>query len=148
MEFETERLRIRGWSGAHPASALRPVLTPAVLAHLPSSLQEPGPERWISARLSESEVLAVIAEDTLIGVVILAGQDPVHLGYLLAEAAWGKGYARELVRGLVSAMPKATLHAGVARDNPASARVLEKAGFNVLEADSEMAMYQLKRGPR
>jgi GNAT superfamily N-acetyltransferase len=57
----------------------------------------------------------------------------LHVGYLLREESWGKGYATELVTGLVSALAGSgplRLLGGVAKDNnPASARVLQKAGF-------------------
>lgn len=145
MEFESARLRVRRWSTAYPADPLRAVLTPAVLAPLPPSLQETDPETWIAERLAESDVFAVVAEGRLIGVMLLAPLDVPHLGYLLAEEAWGKGYATELVRGLARAMPGGGLRAGVARDNPASIRVLEKAGFTICEEGPERLMFELTR---
>lgn len=66
----------------------------------------------------------------------------VRLGYLFSETCWGRGLASELVGGFVhwcrasaAAHPRsrmATLTGGVARDNPASRRVLEKNGFCLL----------------
>ena len=57
----------------------------------------------------------------------------VRLGYLLAEDAWGQGYASELVEGFVrwcrQHPPIASIAGGVARDNVASVRVLTKNGF-------------------
>ena len=57
----------------------------------------------------------------------------VRLGYLLAEDAWGQGYASELVEAFVGWCrqhpPIASIVGGVARDNVASARVLTKSGF-------------------
>lgn len=146
MEFETERLRIRSWSTAYPAEPLRAILTPAVLSHLPTPLHHADPERWIAERLAESDVFAVTSDGALIGLVMLAQMDAVHVGYLLAEGAWGKGFASELLRGLVKALSANApmeLRAGVAKDNPASARVLEKAGFQIHEDTAEMVMYQL-----
>ena len=57
--------------------------------------------------------------------------DHIHLGYLLDEPAWGLGYASEILQGLAVQFAHQTvqLTAGVGHDNPASARVLEKAGF-------------------
>lgn len=146
MEFETKRLSIRPWSTDEPTDPLRAILTPPVLAHLPPPLQHADPERWIADRLDESEVYAVMTDGALIGLVMLAHFDAVHVGYLLAEDAWGQGFASELLHGLVKALSAKApldLRAGVAKDNPASARVLEKAGFKIYEEDAEMLQYQL-----
>jgi ribosomal-protein-alanine N-acetyltransferase len=145
-DYETERLGVRHW-GASLADAearaalerdLTPILTPRVLAHLPPSLQI-GPDsnlrQWVDDRAGESDVLTIRHRETgvLMGVLILAqpfdaGQ--VHIGYLLAETAWGAGYATELVKGLIAAVSEGTeLVGGVGMDNPASGRVLQKAGF-------------------
>ena len=76
-------------------------------------------------------------DEELIGLVILA-QDPdaalptVHLGYLFAKSVWGRGAASEVVTGLVQSLRASApvrLVGGVDPANPASARVLEKAGF-------------------
>lgn len=80
------------------------------------------------------------AEGALGGLLILAaspqesaGPRCLHLGYLLGEAYWGKGTASALLRGFTEALERSgtpvRLLGGVARDNPASARVLEKSGF-------------------
>lgn len=148
--FDTERLSVRHWQSvlsvpgtrAWLEGALAHILTPRVLDHLPPSLKlDPGHlGSWIDARANESDVLLVRLRDDgpLIGMVFLAvdpeGMDArnVHIGYLLAEDAWGKGYATELLVGLVGAMRRVagiTLLGGVGKGNPASARVLEKAGF-------------------
>lgn len=95
---------------------------------------------WVDARDAESDVYLVEWNNNakLIGLLILAG-DPkmeetqrIHLGYLLAETECGQGLATELVAGVVDAVSRdgpLMLLGGVAKDNPASARVLEKAGF-------------------
>ncbi|MDJ0821609.1 MAG: GNAT family N-acetyltransferase [Paracoccaceae bacterium] len=144
-DFETERLRVRDWTPRMQEAALRrglrDLLTPAVLAHLPPPLWPEADDdlsAWVAARQAESQVMLVLEREdgALLGLLILADPDrsgdvPVqHVGYLLGEAAWGQGYASELVRGLVDvAQGPLRLIGGVARDNPASARVLEKAGF-------------------
>jgi len=125
---------------------LAPLLTPEVLAPLPPSLALPsGPQphaNWLAERIAESTVQTVRARGTgtLVGLLIThgwaAGIEPpsVHLGYLFARASWGKGYATQLVQGLVQALSSSvpcTLIGGVDRDNPASARVLQKAGFDL-----------------
>lgn len=152
QDFDTARLSVNRWNLAKGGLCARveelsSILTPSVLAPLPASLQlGPGSdaiETWIADRLAESDMFAIRETDdgAMVGLLILAqfpGDAPnkpiLHLGYLLAEAAWGKGYATELIKGLVIAVSHAgpaTLLGGVAKDNPASSRVLIKAGFRV-----------------
>lgn len=55
-----------------------------------------------------------------------------ELGYLLGRAYWGRGYATEVVRALLDharSLGLRQLDAYSFVDNPASARVLEKAAF-------------------
>ena len=155
MSFKTERLVVQHWAEHLKNPALRkklaadlqPVLTSVVLRHLPDPLHISNAPHaihdWMSAREDESTVLTVrhAADHALLGLVILAdmpgdgGQTEVHLGYLLAETAWGIGYATEIISGLIGwykkEKPDVTLIGGVEKDNPASARVLEKCGFRV-----------------
>ncbi|MGP6089413.1 GNAT family N-acetyltransferase [Antarctobacter jejuensis] len=149
--FSTKRLRVTPWETSLDDPAARAtlenrlarMLTPSVLEHLPPDF---GPDdepqamaRWISVRRDRAKVSLVKQGHDLIGLLFLfrtEGTAPgdLHLGYLLAEEAWGKGYATELLQGLIAHLrPKApmTLCAGVAHGNPASSRVLLKAGFAV-----------------
>ena len=78
-----------------------------------------------------------------------ADEKRCHIGYLLAEPTWGKGYATELVTGLVEALRSEapmTLLGGVDTKNPASARVLEKAGFRLSAelSDDETSIFALE----
>ena len=124
--------------------SLAAILKPPVLAHLPPSFrlapEDGAVSAWITARDAESDVLTVRAKEDgrLIGLVLLAkGSDTedevVHVGYLLAERAWGQGAASEILEGIVSflrAFAPIRLVGGVDPDNPASARVLQKTGFS------------------
>ena len=155
--FKTDRLSVYDWRPAircratreHLEVSLRKLLTPPVLQHLPDPLQvREGPggmSDWIDARAGEGEVLIVEGkgDGQMVGLVILAA-DPhsaemptLHIGYLLGEAFWGRGLASELIGGLLSALRtkgRIRLLGGVDRSNPASSRVLQKAGF-VLDQD-------------
>lgn len=151
--FKTERMQINTWAeclnDAHQRqkliAELAAVLTPPVLRHLPEPLQlsdgQQAIDDWISARAAESDVMTIRdqANSDLLGLLILAEfSDPdavttVHLGYLFAETAWGKGCATELLSGLIDwyrarARPVQLL-GGVELGNAASARVLQKNGF-------------------
>ena len=153
--FVTERLQVASWKSALKEGAPRQklveelaiILTPDVLRYLPLPLHMPGGpqtiDRWISARDGESDVFTIRKHgpSALIGLLILAPfQEPdatrtVHLGYLFADHAWGKGFATELLHGLVAAQIEqggpAKLLAGVGKGNAASAMVLLKSGFRL-----------------
>lgn len=152
--FTTRRLRVVGWhslladadSRAALEQDLAHVLTPNVLAPLPERLHLPRGAgqiaAWVRAREAESDVFSVldIATGVLLGLLILAFEDEpktVHLGYMLADPVWGRGYATELIRGLLTVLPQGqgiTVLAGVGFDNPASSGVLFKCGFDVVAA--------------
>lgn len=59
-------------------------------------------------------------------------EDGVALGYWFAREHWGRGYATEAARGtlaLARTLGHRRIIAGHALDNPASGKVLRKAGF-------------------
>jgi RimJ/RimL family protein N-acetyltransferase len=59
----------------------------------------------------------------------------VELGYWIARACWGRGFATEACSALIEiarALGLPRLEAGHFTDNPASGRVLEKLGFKPL----------------
>lgn len=141
------------------------MLTPAVLRPLPPPLQldfaTPDIAGWVAELAAQGDVSTIRgrSDGALIGLLIAAaepgsetsrepGGGPIHIGYLLAEPAWGRGLATELLRGMVAAHGDQTFLAGVARDNPASVRVLEKAGFKPDQANaggSESLFFRLDR---
>ncbi|MCC5989409.1 MAG: GNAT family N-acetyltransferase [Pararhodobacter sp.] len=72
----------------------------------------------------------------LLGIISLKPLDrgQSQVGYWVAPAFWNTGLASEAVRLLVEANPHGnrTLFAEVFQDNPVSARVLTKAGFEYI----------------
>jgi len=83
---------------------------------------------------------AIANDDELIGAVGLQPQDDVHrhsaeIGYWVAEPYWGQGIATRAVRAMTAYTfantPLVRLYAMVFEWNPASARVLEKAGYKL-----------------
>lgn len=161
LGFQTRRLVAREWhSWQDDEWAARP-LTDVVCTVLSERVTEALPiewrgaysadraRRWVDERDRDGTTLLVVDRSSraAIGLVILgeeelsAGGVEIRLGYLLAEAAWGNGFATELVRGLVDRcreMGVASIVGGVERDNAPSRRVLEKNGF-VHDAGSEVA---------
>lgn len=152
--FATERLVVTGWhsalAGAQPQTDLAAVvagmLSDAVTRPLPPPWHGPysvtRAREWIAERDAEGTTLLASEKGsgTPLALLLLAesesddgGGAEVRLGYLVAEEAWGRGVATELVRGFVAwcreARPAATIAAGVDADNAPSARVLQKAGF-------------------
>jgi len=98
---------------------------------------------WLSEQMIESTLLVVSdnSTGTELGFVLLHQSDPAyqtwHLGYLIGEAYWGRGYATELVVGLVTHLKHVVnapmkLLAGVEAENIPSIKILEKGGFTRL----------------
>ncbi|CCQ74280.1 GNAT family N-acetyltransferase [Magnetospira sp. QH-2] len=151
--FDTPRLRVESWSTLVSEAASRalfveeltPLLTSKVLRHLPPSAQlaqtRDAVNQWIADRDDEVQMSTVRQRGSqkLLGLLFLAPMteddesNTLRIGYLFAENAWGNGYASELVAGLVAWLKPqgrpTKLIGGVAQENKASTRVLEKAGF-------------------
>lgn len=159
QQFETERLSVAHWAEtiAAPearqrfATQLPDLLTPDVIAHLPPffDLTDQNINQWIDARDAESDIYLIreIGADAIIGLMFLTPpfNNDIHLGYLFGQAAWGQGYASGLLAGLMLHVPKTgfRLLGGVGRENPASAHVLRKTGFQIVPelSDTETEMF-------
>ncbi len=150
-QFNTQRMTVTLWNSTYPVGKQTSVddellllLTPETLAFLPPSMQIDGTaenvREWVKAREAESSLLAVQDRQTgtLLGLLILtesleAEGIEIRLGYLFAQHQWGKGYATELLTGLLDWCLKQEksmrLVGGVENNNLASIRVLTKAGF-------------------
>jgi len=131
------------------------LLVPKVRRSLPPAWRGPyGHDRaraWIVERDAEGAVLMVteVAAKVPAGLVILGEEAAVdgpstvdvRVGYLLAPACWGRGLATELIGGLVAWCRRQgqirALTGGVARDNPASARVLTNNGFALIDTTAD-----------
>ncbi|MCS6758108.1 MAG: GNAT family N-acetyltransferase [Candidatus Devosia euplotis] len=78
-------------------------------------------------------------DDRFMGTMLFKPMDGKHpeIGYWLGEPRCGQGYAAEALKGLLEAVRHlrdfATIDARVLQSNPASIRVLEKAGFVITE---------------
>jgi 8-oxo-dGTP diphosphatase len=68
------------------------------------------------------------------GLIIDGDGAGAEIGYWIGRPHWGQGFAAEAVRRLLrlafATLGLARVHAEVLADNPASGRVLEKAGFD------------------
>lgn len=92
---------------------------------------------------SDKGMVGVVLKDgALVGTMGLAkktDEDP-QLGYMFARPHWGQGFASEMGRALIdhcwATYDWPLVRADVFDDNPASARVLEKLGFEELEGST------------
>ena len=165
--FSTDRLVVDEWHsqaarfGLNLVEVVGDILTAATTTALApewrGDFDAERAESWIHARDIESPTLLAVELETgrIVGLLILfevadetdsSGVD-LRLGYVLAEPAWGKGFASELVRGLVawsrSEPSISTITAGVAPTNEASARVLLKSGFELSAVSESEQLYQI-----
>lgn len=149
--FETERLAVAPWHQAvlperrTLAHVVAGMLTPRTTATLPDdwhgSFSDERARNWITEQDLEGTNLLVsdrrVGEP--VGLMFLSeieesfGTLELRLGYLIQESSWRRGFASELVEGLIE-WAEATggidsLVGGVALDNLASAKVLMNNGF-------------------
>ncbi len=107
-----------------------------MIASVPVPYFPVAAEAWIMtlaarAPLGRDFVFAVdLPGEGLIGIVgaHASEESRVEIGYWFGRSFWGSGFATEALRGFVG-HARGPLHAGHFVDNPASGRVLEKAGF-------------------
>jgi 8-oxo-dGTP diphosphatase len=90
--------------------------------------------RWVVERQSDH---------VIVGVVGVGGTGYHDLGFWLDRDHWGQGYATEAVTAVadfaLDALDVVEIRAGVFIENPASARVLENAGFTEGETERTLA---------
>ena len=157
--FHLERCTVRPWRRDDLASLVRHADDPRVAATVrdlfPSPYTRDDGRRWLehATTAGSTENLAIdVAGKAVGGVSMIAGQD-VHricaeVGYWLGQAHWGRGIMSEAVRAfsdhLIARRGYLRLEAPVFETNPASARVLEKAGFH-REAVQKRAAIKLGR---
>ena len=72
-------------------------------------------------------------DEQVVGNIVSWMSDERLVGYWIGREHWGKGIAsRALSLFVADVETRRPLHAHVARQNPASIRVLEKAGFEIV----------------
>lgn len=128
------------------------------IARMTTSIPHPLPpgaaadfvERSLAAGRSE-DVWAMDGRSAglpeLVGVIGLERMErgQSELGYWVARPFWSAGIASEAVASIIAANPHSsrTLFASVFQDNPASAQVLARAGFEYL---SDAETFSVARG--
>jgi len=137
------------------------ILTPRVVASLPPYFQSvnsiSSAQEWLQQVVADGRLFVVrrIGESKAIGFVFLSAENDgdTHIGYLLAESCWGKGYATEILKGLIEFIESegqvTRLIAGVATDNVASIKLLQKLGFiHSSSEDSCTLFYEYRLSPK
>lgn len=157
QEIETKRLKLRGLRITDARRVAQLCGDPAVarmILRAPLPYLPVAAEGWImtlAARkpLAEEFVYAVERKSSgeLIGVIgAHKGADGAfEVGYWYGRPYWGNGYASEALKAFMAhAKALGRLEAGHFVDNPASGRVLEKAGFAY--TGEVKPMFSLARG--
>ena len=142
MFARTQRLTLRpGWPEDAPAvaRAIGHEEVVRMLARAPWPYRLADAETFLSRPRAASDAFFLILsheEDyprPIGGIGLAPDEDGHELGYWLAPEAWGRGYATEAGRAVVSiarhALGLKRIHAGHFVDNPVSGRVLRKLGF-------------------
>lgn len=144
--LHTARLRLRPFTDADADAIFALHSSRSVLRYwdAPPWKQRAQAERFIAVcRQIEEEgtgarlAIERAAEGVFIGWCSLRNWDPVHrsakLGYILDDAAWGRGFATEaagaVLRWAFEALDLNRVQSATDTRNTASARVLEKLGF-------------------
>jgi RimJ/RimL family protein N-acetyltransferase len=141
QEIKTERLRLRRLQ-IEDAARIAALSSDYDVARMTARIPHPHPviaaEGFVlimraRERLGRDHVFAIELDgEGLIGLVgAHQGEGLRHeIGYWLGKPYWGRGFASEMLRAFLSeARRLGPLEAGHFIDNPASGRVLEKAGF-------------------
>lgn len=130
-------------------SATVKLLTENVVENLPPNFHGVSTltdaQHWFEKMVSDSRLFMVkhLEDNTIIGFVFLSTQDKAdaHIGYLLGQCYWGKGFATEILYGLINFLKQGTelkqLIAGVAASNLVSSNLLIKVGFEKSSKDGE-----------
>lgn len=145
IRIETGRLVLRPFA-AGDAAAVESCVSRWEIASMTTRIAHPYPAgaaaAWIAgqqaAREQASEHTFAITlqdQDQPIGAISLRHSEPgnFELGYWLAPERWGQGLATEAAQAMVvygfEKLGAEALTSAHFADNPASGRVLEKAGF-------------------
>ena len=163
IAYTTTRLQIQPLSQSlndNQLTDIKTLLSPSVVEHLPPyfhNINSLGQvTTWLNKMHSESQLLGIfqqgvshaISQEKLIGFIFLSNtaHKEAHLGYLLAQDQWGKGYAKECLQGLIDFYNVhkfiTCLHAGVDGNNLASIKLLGSLGFTATQSSQGSLWYR------
>ncbi len=137
---------LRAWRRGDEPALVRYANNRRVAAHLRDRFPHPytpaDARAWIAHVEAEQPRLSfavATATEAIGGIGLVVGSDiyrrSAEIGYWLGEPFWGRGIATRAVRQLTETAfaehDLVRIWAGVFAGNPASARVLEKAGYEL-----------------
>ena len=155
--FSTPRLTVKSWHDFPPNAASQAILAllgdTRVNAKLPWSdvTTLDRAQAWLDEKKGGLTCPVFRKEGGvflgIICVVEMEGHGKMEVGYMLKPEHWGKGYATEVVQGLVAHFFEANsdlleLHAYTATDNVGSQKVLLKNGIQLVDGGAVV----VKRG--
>jgi len=158
MELRLTRSTIRDWRVGDEASLVRHANNHKVWQNLRDAFPHPyttaDAEDWVRKASGDDPMtsFAIEVDGEAVGGIGLVPQTDIfrrsaEIGYWLSEHYWGRGIVTEAVRAFAewafANFDLCRLYAGVFEWNPASARVLEKAGF---EFEGRMKKAVIKEG--
>lgn len=160
MELRTEHLTLRPWRRGDERPLARVAddmaIWRSVRDRFPHPYTREDAERWIAFTLEQPgppRHFAMVHDGSPVGGLGFEPRDDIHrctaeIGYWLGRAWWGRGFATEALRRVVTyafeTFPALTrLEAHVFSTNHASVRVLEKAGF---ECEARLRRAVIKQG--
>jgi [ribosomal protein S5]-alanine N-acetyltransferase len=144
MELKGTGFTLRGWELSDAASLQKHAdninISSNLLDRFPSPYTLETAINWIKEKLDQNPItnFAIAVDGQVIGVIGLDFRDDVYrktplLGYWVSEQYWGKGIMTEAVKLTANYafanFDVVRIQAGILSKNPASMRVLEKAGF-------------------
>jgi ribosomal-protein-alanine N-acetyltransferase len=146
VELKLSRCLLRPWRVGDEASLVRYANNRNVSRNLRDRFPYPytaaDADEWIKlagAQTRPTSFAIVVEGEAVGGTGIELGTDifrrSAEIGYWLGEPFWGRGIATEVLRAMTeyafAHFDICRLEAGVFDWNPASARVLEKAGYTL-----------------
>ena len=147
-QLATARLVLRPWQARDEDAIVRYADNPNVARHLRDTFPAPytrtAAERWVAYNASVQgptlDFAITLDGEAIGGIGFLRNEDifrcALELGYWLGEPFWGRGFVAEAIMAAVdyafATFPEVTVvQARHMVSNPASGRVLEKAGFQL-----------------
>ncbi len=109
-------------------------------------------EQWFLTLSAQSRIMVIKRAELgpAIGFIFLyeSSDRSAHVGYLLGQHYWGKGYAKEFLRGLIKWCEEqgslSSLRGGVEMTNLASKKLLTALGFVEVSAENGVLFYQYR----
>lgn len=144
MELKLSRSSLRPWMPGDEESLVRHANSRVIWRNLRDAFPHPytlaDAERWIQIANPTTSIanFAIVVEGAAVGGIGLALKDDVfrrsaEIGYWLGEEYWGRGIVTEAAHAVTdyafATFDLCRVYAGVFEWNPASMRVLEKAGY-------------------